>query len=132
MMRKFAVFSLLTMIALLMSACGGDTATPTAVTPPTTAPAGQAAQPTTPPAASGDKVTLTIESWRNDDLPIWSDKIIPAFEAKNPNIKVVFAPTAPTEYNAALNTKLAGRHRRRPDHLPALRRLARALPARAT
>ena len=26
--------------------------------------------------------TLTIESWRNDDLPIWQEKIIPAFEAK--------------------------------------------------
>src|SRR3982751_2397300 len=55
-----------------------------------------------------DKVTLTIESWRNDDLNIWTDKIIPAFEAANPNIHVVFAPTAPTEYNAALNTKLEG------------------------
>ncbi|QRM55958.1 ABC transporter substrate-binding protein [Sinorhizobium sp. BG8] len=51
-------------------------------------------------------VTLTIESWRNDDLPIWQEKIIPAFEAKNPGIKVVFSPTAPTEYNAALNAKL--------------------------
>ncbi|MBN9053905.1 MAG: sugar ABC transporter substrate-binding protein, partial [Rhizobiales bacterium] len=50
--------------------------------------------------------TLTIESWRNDDLAIWQEKIIPAFEAKNPGIKVVFAPTAPTEYNAALNAKL--------------------------
>ena len=55
-----------------------------------------------------DKVTLTIESWRNDDLNIWTDKIIPAFEAANPTIHVVFAPTAPTEYNAALNTKLEG------------------------
>jgi raffinose/stachyose/melibiose transport system substrate-binding protein len=53
-------------------------------------------------------VTITIESWRNDDLTIWQDKIIPAFEAKNPGIKVVFAPTAPTEYNAALNAKLEG------------------------
>jgi raffinose/stachyose/melibiose transport system substrate-binding protein len=53
-------------------------------------------------------VTLTIESWRNDDLTIWQDKIIPAFEAANPGIKVVFSPTAPTEYNAALNTKLTG------------------------
>lgn len=53
-------------------------------------------------------VTLTIESWRNDDLTIWQDKIIPAFEAANPGIKVVFSPTAPTEYNAALNTKLEG------------------------
>ena len=55
-----------------------------------------------------DKVTLTIESWRNDDLNIWTDKIIPAFEAANPTIHVVFAPSAPTEYNAALNTKLEG------------------------
>jgi raffinose/stachyose/melibiose transport system substrate-binding protein len=50
--------------------------------------------------------TLTIESWRNDDLAIWQEKLIPAFEAKNPGIKVVFAPSAPTEYNAALNAKL--------------------------
>jgi raffinose/stachyose/melibiose transport system substrate-binding protein len=56
--------------------------------------------------ASADDVTLTIESWRNDDLAIWKDKIIPAFEAKNPGIKVVFSPSAPTEYNAALNAKL--------------------------
>ena len=51
-------------------------------------------------------VTLTVESWRNDDLQIWQDKIIPAFEAKNPGIKIVFSPTAPTEYNASLNAKL--------------------------
>lgn len=57
-------------------------------------------------AAFAEDVTLTIESWRNDDLPIWQEKIIPAFEKANPGIKVVFSPTAPTEYNAALNTKL--------------------------
>ncbi len=51
-------------------------------------------------------VKLTIESWRNDDLAIWQEKLIPAFEAKNPGIKLVFSPTAPTEYNASLNAKL--------------------------
>jgi raffinose/stachyose/melibiose transport system substrate-binding protein len=56
--------------------------------------------------ASAQDVTLTIESWRNDDLAIWQEKLIPAFEAKNPGIKVVFSPSAPTEYNAALNAKL--------------------------
>jgi raffinose/stachyose/melibiose transport system substrate-binding protein len=56
--------------------------------------------------AQAQDVTLTVESWRNDDLSIWQEKIIPAFEAKNPGIKVVFSPTAPTEYNAALNAKL--------------------------
>lgn len=53
-----------------------------------------------------EDVTLTIESWRNDDLSIWQDKLIPAFEAKNPGIKVKFSPSAPAEYNAALNSKL--------------------------
>jgi raffinose/stachyose/melibiose transport system substrate-binding protein len=56
--------------------------------------------------ASAQDKTITIESWRNDDLAIWQDKLIPAFEAKNPGIKVVFSPSAPTEYNAALNAKL--------------------------
>ncbi len=51
---------------------------------------------------------LTIESWRNDDLTIWQDTILPAFMAANPDIKVTFAPTAPAQYNAALNAKLEG------------------------
>lgn len=58
-------------------------------------------------AASAADATLNIESWRGDDLAIWKDKLIPAFEAKNPGIKVVFAPSAPTEYDAALGAKLA-------------------------
>lgn len=58
--------------------------------------------------ATGAHAQLKIESWRNDDINIWSDKIIPAFQAKHPDIKVVFQPSAPTEYNAALNAKLAG------------------------
>jgi raffinose/stachyose/melibiose transport system substrate-binding protein len=57
-------------------------------------------------AAAAAPVTLTIESWRNDDLAIWQEKIIPAFEKTHPDITVKFAPTAPTEYNAALNAKL--------------------------
>jgi raffinose/stachyose/melibiose transport system substrate-binding protein len=57
-------------------------------------------------AASGQKVTLTIESWRSDDQTFWDDKIIPAFEKTHPNIKLAFKPTAPTQYNAALGSKL--------------------------
>lgn len=52
------------------------------------------------------KTKLTIESWRNDDLKIWQDTILPAFMKKYPNIEVVFAPSAPTEYNAVLAAKL--------------------------
>jgi len=57
-------------------------------------------------AASAGK--LTIESWRNDDATIWKEKIIPAFQAKFPDIQVEFTPTAPKEYNAALNARLEG------------------------
>lgn len=57
-------------------------------------------------AAYAQDVTLNIESWRNDDLPIWQEKLIPAFEAKHPGIKLKFNPSAPTEYDAALGAKL--------------------------
>ncbi|SLN16371.1 Multiple sugar-binding protein precursor [Pseudoruegeria aquimaris] len=57
-------------------------------------------------AAAAQDTTITIESWRNDDLALWQEKIIPAFEAANPGIKVKFTPSAPAEYNAVLNSKL--------------------------
>ena len=61
---------------------------------------------TTVLAAPAFAVDITIESWRNDDLTLWQDKIIPAFEAQHPDINVTFAPSAPAEYNAVLNSKL--------------------------
>lgn len=51
-------------------------------------------------------VTLSIESWRNDDISIWRTQIIPAFEAEYPGIRLDFQPTAPAQYNSALNSKL--------------------------
>ena len=57
-------------------------------------------------SALAEDTTLVIESWRNDDLALWQEKIIPAFEAANPGIKVKFTPSAPAEYNAVLNSKL--------------------------
>lgn len=57
-------------------------------------------------SAAAEDVTLIIESWRNDDLTIWQDKLIPAFEAEHPGIKLKFTPSAPAEYNSVLNAKL--------------------------
>ena len=74
--------------------------------------AGAAAVALAVPALSGTSkqaaTTLTIESWRSDDLAIWQKKIIPVFEKSHPDIKVKFTPTAPTEYNAALQSRLNG------------------------
>lgn len=122
-MRKYSLFYVVMVMVLLLSACApaatqapaapAATEAPAAATQAPAAPAATeapaAAQPTTAAAApSGEKVTLSIESWRNDDLTIWSDTIIPAFEAKFPNIHVVFNPTPPADYNGVLNTKLEG------------------------
>lgn len=59
-----------------------------------------------PATASAQSGELVIESWRNDDLAIWEDVIIPAFNEHYPDIEVTFSPSAPAEYNAALNAKL--------------------------
>lgn len=56
----------------------------------------------------GGEVTLSIESWRNDDIALWEDEVIPAFEDAHPGIKLSFDPTTANEYNSALESKLAG------------------------
>src|SRR5580704_12219075 len=58
--------------------------------------------------AAAQAGSLKIESWRNDDADIWNSKIIPAFNKHYPDIKVEFSPSAPTDYDAALNARLAG------------------------
>lgn len=67
--------------------------------------AGAAACALAGPALAAE-TTLKIESWRNDDLAVWQTKIIPAFEKAYPDIKLNYQPTAPKEYDAALNSKL--------------------------
>lgn len=100
-MKRVKWVTVLLAFAMVIAACGGDddeAATTTA--------GGGGDTATT--AAPAETVELTIESWRNDDLAIWEDTIIPAFEAANPGIKVTFAPTAPAEYNGVLSTRLEG------------------------
>jgi raffinose/stachyose/melibiose transport system substrate-binding protein len=108
-MSKKLLLLLVALFAMLLVACGGsdtadEPATDTASEDTTTDSAEEPAAET----SADEAVTLTIESWRNDDLAIWEDQIIPAFNAHYPNIEVVFAPAAPAEYDGVLNTKLQG------------------------
>ncbi len=52
--------------------------------------------------------TITIDSWRIDDKDLWESVLIPAFKKHHPDVEVKFSPTAPTEYDSALNARLAG------------------------
>ncbi len=103
--------------ALVLAACGESEDPRETGDDPAEQPADDAAddaaddpadEPADEPEADGEQVTLVIESWRNDDLPIWEDVILPAFHEQEPGIRVQFQPTAPDEYNAALEAKLAG------------------------
>jgi len=51
--------------------------------------------------------TLVVESWRADDKALWETVLIPAFQKKNAGIDIRYAPTAPTEYDAALAERFA-------------------------
>ena len=103
-MHKRLIFALMLILVLLLTGCGSDE--PPAVEEPGT----EVEEPSTGEEAPAmdEKATIVIESWRNDDLTIWQDTIIPAFNVHYPNIEVIFSPTAPAEYNAALNAKLEG------------------------
>ncbi|HEY1013104.1 MAG TPA: ABC transporter substrate-binding protein [Herpetosiphonaceae bacterium] len=90
--KRLSTLGSMLMLGAALAGCGGT--------------AGPAADSGATGAPSAEKVTITIESWRSDDQKVWTEKIIPVFEKSHPNIHVEFKPTAPTEYNAALNSKL--------------------------
>jgi raffinose/stachyose/melibiose transport system substrate-binding protein len=58
--------------------------------------------------AAAAQTTITMETWRSEDASIWNEKIIPAFEAKHPQINVEYTPTEPTQYDATLQVKFEG------------------------
>ncbi len=87
----------LAVLTVLLAACGGDDSASD-----TTAAAGDTAAP------SSEPVTLTLASWRTEDIAVWEDTVLPAFEAKHPDIKVEFAPINTNEYNAAIQSQIEG------------------------
>ena len=114
--------------AILLAACTGANPAGSA------SPAGSAGPSTSgAPAGSAGAADLTIESWRNDDLAIWQDTIIPAFEA--PSTRTSRSPSRrprrPSTTRAPEH-QAPGRHGRRPDHLPSVRCFARSCSRRAT
>ncbi len=101
---KIAIASVLS-FSLLFTGCASST--------PATAPAeSEDQQQQEAPAnnqseapASGDVVELTMGSWRTDDVTQMT-AFLGEFTSKYPNIKILFQPTNPPDYNATLRLQL--------------------------
>ncbi|HBN95301.1 MAG TPA: sugar-binding protein, partial [Firmicutes bacterium] len=55
--------------------------------------------------ASAEPVTLTLGSWRVDDVE-QVNRLLDAFHQSHPDIRIRFNPTNPPDYNAVLRTQL--------------------------
>jgi raffinose/stachyose/melibiose transport system substrate-binding protein len=98
-MFKKTFFVTLIIVAMLLAGCNAQ-ATPGASTT-------DSEQSNAAGSTEGGEVTITIESWRTDDTAIWENIILPAFNAEYAGqIKAVYAPTNPDDYNSVLNSKL--------------------------
>ncbi|MCO6449553.1 MAG: hypothetical protein J5I90_02080, partial [Caldilineales bacterium] len=87
--NKFWIIGLL-VFTLVLAACGGA-----AAPAPAEQPAPAAEEPTAAaPAATDEEVTLTMGSWRVDDVA-QMNAILDAFHAEHPNITIKFDPTNP-------------------------------------
>ena len=58
-------------------------------------------------ASAFAQTNLVLDSWRDDDRPVWQERIAPAFEAAHPGIDLKFRASAPPDYEAALKARLA-------------------------
>ncbi|TBL77844.1 ABC transporter substrate-binding protein [Paenibacillus thalictri] len=91
--------SMLVLLSAIVSACGGGS-TPAPADNKQGASGGEvAAKP------SGEKVKLTMYSWRPEDKDGYA-KLIDVFQKDNPNIQVEFKPLKSTEYNTILSNAL--------------------------
>lgn len=108
-MSKRALLVLILGVSVLVTSCGSP-ATPTQETTPEAAAPTEVATteaPTEAATKAADVVTLTMGSWRTDDVDAMN-KVLAAFSKDHPNIKIEFDPTNPPDYNAALQTQFEG------------------------
>ena len=105
--RATIAIAAITAASLLLAACSSGS--PATNAPASDSPAG--ATPTVAASTGGDTgapVTITLGSWRTEDLAMWQDEILPAFTALHSNITVEFSPTDTNQYNAAIQSQIAG------------------------
>jgi len=100
--RRLLPLMLITVLALVVAACGQEAAVTTEAPAATDVPAATEA-----PAEPAKEVTLTVWSWRTEDEDAYNE-IFDVYEAKNPGVTVEFVPFVNTDYNNILATGLTG------------------------
>ncbi len=115
--RVIWIAAVLTLLMILAVGCAAP-----AGAPAQEAPAGEEAMPAKEEAAGeeampakeeegamaeGEKVTLTVWSWRTEDEDAYNE-IFDVYEAEHPNVTVEFVPFVATDYNNILATGLTG------------------------
>lgn len=103
---KFVNVLMLLLLTVSLVACGTPAAPATEAEAPAATEASEATQaPAASEAPTAEPVSLTMGSWRVDDVEAWG-KILDAFHAQYPDITIKFDPTNPPDYNATLRTQL--------------------------
>ena len=99
-LKKLAALSMASVMAVSMTACGGDKAADKA-------PAAEAGKETKAAEASKDgKQVLSVSTWDNDTSPQFQ-AIVDAYMEKNPNVEIKIIDTAADEYNNSLGISLS-------------------------
>lgn len=107
-MKKHVLFPLMSAIlvlTLMLGACGGAPAATSPAAPDAAAPAPAPADTQAP--ASGEKVELTMGSWRADDVAQMT-ALFAEYTKVNPNVTIKFQPINPPDYNATIRLQLEG------------------------
>lgn len=68
--------------------------------------AADAARPAPSAVTTDEPVRILVETWRAEDTRFWESAILPVFEAANPDIDVVMAPSSGPDYESELATRL--------------------------
>ncbi|MEG1633301.1 MAG: extracellular solute-binding protein [Oscillospiraceae bacterium] len=90
--RIFSVLLAVLMLTALLAGCGAKPAPVATGTP-------------VPEAEPAEPVTLTMGSWRTDDVAQMT-ALLAAYKEVAPNVTIEFQPTNPPDYNATLRTQL--------------------------
>src|SRR5216117_1829369 len=106
-MTKKLLLAIMLLVGLMLVSCTSAAATTQPPSNENTAANENTATNENTSSNNGEVVTLTMGSWRADDVDAMN-KVLAAFTAAHPNIKVEFDPTNPPEYNAALQIQFEG------------------------